>query len=246
MARTTLRALVFLACVVAFGCSGDSNPTNPDNPPSGGGGGGTAGGGGGGGGGTGATAIASDDVFDDNNWDAEVQTLGNGGSGGASHVRYNGQEGADYRRVNITANSAEGSGAATQVAVFSIKRGTAYFPSSDGAIIAISYSEDSILFSGGGNGQYSAPALRQNGKLYTLVPGGGAFATPEPVWTPHSLSNLRQNDFRTLASGSDHPDFSSTGTRIEVGFMRLHTVPAGSPGGTRLGGIDNWRLTFHR
>ena len=72
MARTTLRALVFLACVVAFGCSGDSNPTNPDNPPSGGGGR------------HGwrrrwgrwhrATAIASDDVFDDNNWDAEVQT----------------------------------------------------------------------------------------------------------------------------------------------------------------------------
>jgi hypothetical protein len=31
-----------------------------------------------------------------------------------------------------------------------------------------------------------------------------------------------------------------------VGFMRLHTVPAGSAGGTRTGGIDNWRLTFHR
>jgi hypothetical protein len=60
------------------------------------------------------------------------------------------------------------------------------------------------------------------------------------------MSNLRQNDFRTLASSSDHPDFSSTGTRIEVGFMRLHTVPAGSPGGTKLGGIDNWRLTFVR
>lgn len=244
MARPTLRALVFLACVVAFSCSGESNPTNPDNPPpAGGDGGGT---GGGTSGGTGATAVASDDVFDDNNWDAELQVFGNGGTGGASHVRFNGQEGADYRRVSITANSAEGSGAATQVAVFSIRRGTAYFPSSDGAIVSINYSEDSILLSGGGNGQYSAPALRQNGKLYTLVPGGGAFATPEPSWTPHSVSNLRQNDFRTLASASDHPDFSRTGTRIEVGFMRLHTVPAGSPGGTRLGGIDNWRLTFVR
>jgi hypothetical protein len=248
MARTTLRALVFLACVAAFSCSGgDSNPTNPDTPPSGGGGGGGGGtGGGGGGGGTGATAIASDDVFDDNNWDAELQVFGNGGTGGASHVRFNGQEGADYRRISITANSAEGSGAATQVAVFSIRRGTAYFPSTDGEIFSISYSEDSILLSGGGNGQYSAPALRQNGKLYTLVPGGGAFATPELAWTPHSLSNLRQNDFRTLASASEHPDFSRTGTRIEVGFMRLHTVAAGGPGGTRLGGIDNWRLTFVR
>jgi hypothetical protein len=246
MARMTLRALVLLACVISINCGGDSSPTNPDNPSTGGGGGSTGGTGGSGGGGTGATAIASDDVFDDNNWDSELQVFGNGGTGGASHVRFNGQEGADYRRVDLTANSAEGSGSAAQVAIFSIKRSTAYFPSSDGAIVSINYSEDSILISGGGNGQYSAPALRQDGKLYTLVPGGGAFATPEQVWTPHSLSNLRQNDFRTLASASEHPDFSRTGTRIEVGFMRLHTVPAGSPGGKRLGGIDNWRLTFVR
>ena len=235
--------LVLLACIVAIDCG--SSPTAPDAPgsraPGGGGTGGT-----GGAGATGETAIASDDVFDDNDWDAEVQVLGAGGTGAASHLRYNGQITGDYRHITITANSAENSGTAAQVAVFSIKRGTAYSPTSDGAIFSVDYSEDSILLSGGGNGQYSAPAFKQNGKLYTLVPGGGAFPTPEAGWTRHSLTGLTQNDFRTLASASDHPDFSATGSRIEVGFMRLHSVPAGSAGGTRTGGIDNWRITLNR
>ena len=240
MRRIALRALVVLACVVAMNC-GKSGPTSPDAPTSPEGGGGT-----GGTGGTGRTATASDDVFDDNDWETELQVFGPGGTGGAGQLHFNGQANAGYRQITITANSAENGGTAAQVAVFSIKRGTAYFPSSDGAIYSIGYSEDSILQSGGGNGQYSAPALRQNGKLYTLVPGAGAFPTPETAWTPHSLTGLTQNDFRTIASASEHPDFSATGSRIEVGFMRLHSVPAGSPGGTRTGGIDNWRLTFYR
>lgn len=227
--------LVPLACVVAMNC--ESSPASPDAPPAAGGGGT---------GGTGQTAIASDDVFDDNNWDADLQVFGPGGTGGAAHLHYLGQATADYRQITITANSAENSGTAAQVAVVSIKRGTAYFPSSDGAIHSVDYSEDSILLSGGGNGQYSAPAFKQDGKFYTLVPGGGAFSTPETAWTHHSLTGLRQNDFRTLASASEHPDFSATGTRIEVGFMRLHSAPAGSAGGTRTGGIDNWRITLYR
>ena len=242
MRLMALRLIVLLGCVVALNCG--SSPTAPDAPPASGGGGST--GGGGGAGPTGETAIASDDEFDDNGWDAEVQAFGAGGTGGASHLHYKGQASADYRHISITVNSAEGSTTAAQVAVFSIKRGTAYSPSSDGAIFSVDYSEDSILLTGGGNGQYSAPAFKQNGKLYTLVPGAGAFPTPEMGWTHHSLTGLRQNDFRTLASASDHPDFSATGSRIEVGFMRLHSVPAGNGGGTVTGGIDNWRITLNR
>ena len=243
MRRISIRALVVLACVVAMNCSG-SDPTSPDAPPPTGGSGGT-GGTGGTGGGTGATAITSDDVFNDNDWDEVVQAFGAGGSGGAGQLHFNGQQQAGYRQVTITVNGA-GSGSAAQVAVFCFKRGAVYFPSTDGAIISVSHSEDSILQAGGGNGQYSAPAIKQNGLLYTLVPGAGAFPTPEASWTPHSLSGLRQNDFRTLASAAEHPDFSTGGGRIEVGFMRLVTVSAGGPGTTVKGGIDNWRLTLFR
>lgn len=239
-----LQILVPVACVFAMSCGDGSSPTSPDAPAAAGSGG--TGGGGTGGGPRGETAIASDDIFDDNGWDTEVQVFGAGGTGGAGHLHYRGEASGDYRQITITANSAENSGTAAQVAVFSIKRGTSYSPSSDGAIYSVDYSEDSILLSGGGNGQYTAPAFKQNGKLYTLAPGAGAFPTPETVWTRHSLTGLRQNDFRTLASASEHPDFSAAGSRIEVGFMRLHSVPAGSPGGTRTGGIDNWRITLNR
>ena len=51
----------------------------------------TGGSAGGGSGGTGATAIASDDVFNDNDWDEVVQVFGAGGSGGAGQLHVNGQ-----------------------------------------------------------------------------------------------------------------------------------------------------------
>ena len=243
--RGTFRLAILLACVSAINCGG-SSPTTPDAQTGGSSGSTTppTGGGGGGGGTAGNTSVYADGAFDDNAWDNEVQFFGAGGTGSAGHLHFNGQEGADYRRVSITVNSAGSTTA--QVAVFSIKRDTAYFPVSDGRIITIDYSEDSIHLSGGGNGQYSAPAIRQNGKLYTLVPGGGAFLTPETNWTRHSLSGLTQNDFRTIASSADHPDFSATGARLEVGFMRLHSVPSGGSSETRVGGIDNWRITLFR
>ena len=107
MRRIVLRALVILACVGAIHCSG-SDPTSPD-APSGGGGGGGAGGGGGGGGGATRTSTTSDDDFDDGQWADVVEAFGAGGSGGGGRLSYLGQQGAYYRQVSITVNSA-GSG----------------------------------------------------------------------------------------------------------------------------------------
>jgi hypothetical protein len=238
MQKIALQALVLLACLVATQCGG-SDPTSPDAtpPPSGGGGGG---------GGVRGTAPYTDGIFDDNQWDEYVEVFGAGGTGGGGHLRFNGQEGADYRQITITVNSAVGSGSTAQVAVFTYKRSTRYSAPNDGQIFSVDYSEDSILQAGGGNGQYGAPAMRQNGKNYTLVPGAGAFATPETSWTRKSVNGLRQNDFRTLSSASDHPDFSATGAPIEMGFMRMHSVPAGNREETKRGGIDNWALTLYR
>jgi hypothetical protein len=242
MRRIAFRVLVLLACVVTMNCSG-SEPTSPDAPPPAGGGGG--GGTGGGGGGTaGRTAVYTDNEFDDGQWDDVVQSFGAGGNGGGGRLSYLGQQGAYYRQVSITVNDA-GSGSAAQVAVFSIKHGIAYFPTTDGAILWIDHVEDSIHQSGG-TSQYSAPAIRQNGKLYTLAPGGKGFAASEQAWTRHTLTNLRQDDFRTLASAADHPDFSANGARLEVGIMRVVTVPAGANGVQVKSGIDNWQMTLYR
>ncbi len=237
-------ALVLLTCVLAMNCSGSdpTSPTSPDSPPpSSGGGGATA---------AvaavvvGRTAITTETEFDDGQWEDVVEAYGSGGTGGGGRLSFMGQQGAYYRQISITVNNA-GSGSAAQVAVFAFKQGAVYFPSTDGAILSIDYSESSINQSSG-NGQYSAPAIRQNGKLYTLVPGGKAFTTPETTWTNHSLTGLTQNDFRTIASPADHPDFSTNGGRIEVGFMRLQVVQAGGNGSSTKGGIDNYRLTMYR
>ena len=241
MRQIALRAVVILACVVAAHC-GDSDPTNPTGPPPSGGSGG--GGGGGGGGGATKTSTTSDDEFDDGQGEEVVEAYGAGGSGGGGRLSFQGQQGAYYRQVTINVSSA-GSGSPAQVVVFAFKQGAIYFPSTDGAILSIDYSELSIN-QGGGNGQYSAPAIRQNGKLYTMVPGGKAFTTPETSWTTHLLTGLTQNDFRTIASAADHPDFSTNGGRMEVGFMRLQVVQAGGGASTTKVGIDNYRLTMYR
>jgi hypothetical protein len=57
---------------------------------------------------------------------------------------------------------------------------------------------------------------------------------------------LRQNDFQTIASPAAHPDFSTNGGRIEVGFMRLQVVQAGGSGSETRVGIDNYRLVMNR
>jgi hypothetical protein len=111
--------------------------------------------------------------------------------------------------------------------------------------VSVDYSESSINQSGG-NVQYSAPAIRQNGKNYTLVPGGKAFTVSETSWTNHSLTGLTQNDFRTIATPSDHPDFSASGSRIEVGFMRVQVVQPNASNAETRAGIDNYRLVLNR
>ena len=70
-------------------------------------------------------------------------------------------------------------------------------------------------------------------RIYTLMPGEKAFATPDTSWTNHSVAHLRQNDFRTIASAADHPDFSRSGGRMEFGFMRVQIGSGQSKGGAR-------------
>ncbi len=143
MRRISLRTLALLLCIVATNCGG-SDPTSPDSPPpSGGGGGGT-----GGGGSFGRTAVTSDAGFDDGQWADVVETFGAGGDGGGGRLSFMGQEGAHYRQVTVTVNNA-GSGSGAQVAVFAFKQGAVYFPATDGAILWIDHSEDSIHQQGG-------------------------------------------------------------------------------------------------
>ena len=245
MRLTALRALIILACVGSVCCGGSSDPTSPSSSTQSSGSTGGTGGSGGSGGATGGGSDAfrvstpvTDSLFDDGDWDDVVETYSASGSGSGGHLSFNGQAGAGYRQVSINVSSVTASDG--KVAVFAINRQALYFPSSDGAILWIDYSESSINQSTG-NVQYSAPAIRQNGKLYRVVPGAQACLTPETSWTDHSIAHLTQNDFRTLASATDHPNFSTSGGRTEFGFMRLQVGQ-----GQSKAGIDNYRLVLYR
>lgn len=235
MRETPSRLLVILACVLSAQCGGASNPTStqPSSATVG-----DAGNGGSSAGGSDPVVRAvtpmTDTVFDDNDWDEAVETYGATGSGSAGHLSFNGQADAGYRQVTIHIT---GGGSGAQLAVFSIHRRVQYSPRNDGDLLYVDYSESSINQAGGV--QYSAPAIRQNGKLYTLIPGGNAFTTPDASWTEHALNHLTANDFRTIASAADHPDFTSG--VIEFGFMRLQV----GQGDTKAG-IDNYRLVMYR
>jgi hypothetical protein len=107
---------------------------------------------------------------------------------------------------------------------------------------SIDWSLDQIAIlnhAGIGVGVY--PALRQGGVNY--VPGLAFFVNSSFVWATHQLSGLGEDDFRTYANANDHPDFSSAGAPIQLGF-----ATANDNGGatlSRAAGFDNWSVTVN-
>ena len=93
-----------------------------------------------------------------------------------------------------------------------------------------------------GDGQGSAPAIQQDGKLF--LPGSILFnqvLVNQNVWTTESLLSLAEQDFRTLIDLDDHPDFSANGSSIKFGFVRQNSGTG--PGYSIDAGIDNWSIT---
>ena len=185
-----------------------------------------------------------DGIFDDNEWETIVTSTGAGGGGMAQQVASTDGNPAAYREVSTFLNDTIGTGMAASVGLFSIKPAAIYDPSIDGPIHVIDYREDSRLLLGGGQGQATTLALRQGGALFAALDDRDF--TPEIEWTRKSILGLREADFRTLASGSTQPDFSSTGGPIEFGFLRANSAPVDCcVGGSRTAGIDNWRVNIN-
>ena len=137
--------------------------------------------------------------------------------------------------------------------------GAVYNPQLQGAISSLDYSEHSILFGGYYNGQTTGIALKQDGKVYRFWVG----VTPESNWTTKSVQNLQEGDFNLIGkvpedlglastvapvdfgSGTEHPDFSSTGSPIEFGFFRSNSNCTTCGPYKIIAGIDNWSVTVN-
>jgi len=185
----------------------------------------------------------SDGTFADADWQLILEPHGGGGTVVASQQSSGGNLG-EYRYITNTVYGPAGS----TIFGFHEKISATYDPQTQGAIDSISYSEDSIMFCGYGEGQATGPALMQDGKIfYGFLPLPPHYLMSNQLsWTHQTLTSLPADSFYLSGPvwmGSEHPDFSSLGDPIVFGFFRSN----GSAGGgyTIIAGIDNWSITVN-
>ena len=135
--------------------------------------------------------------------------------------------------------------------IYYTRLATTYYPTSQGAILAIDFAEDCITQSlSFGTGV--VPMVEQGGRRFlasrSSACGGGG-------WVSAQNSSVQREDFTLLdgppcGSGESCPDFSGSAAPIRFGLRaRAETqpLPAGSAGSTRFSqGIDNWKVTVWR
>lgn len=189
-----------------------------------------------------AQTTATDATFSNADWTLTVFPGGNGGSVIATQATV----GSNFiRSVSDTVNNFQ-----------SIILGThvygpfTYSPGTSGAIASLSYSENAICLAGCfGNGQSSGPVIVQGGVHFVYT--GFLITGPSLAFHPLSLSGLTAADFaRVLVTGTtyfdntQHPDFSSSGAPMKVGFFRANGAQV-SGGYTLVAGIDDWQVTIN-
>jgi hypothetical protein len=182
-----------------------------------------------------------DSTFNNANWTATKAldtTAGNAATFSAGQVTTGGDPGA-FREV--THNLDPG-----RIVVAHLLAGTTYNPSTQGAISAVSFSDDLIGLNEGGVTGYTL-LLFQNGSYYGTGAGGvaGDDAIGQGTWQHFShvgLTALNFANYSPLGTGGLFPDFSSTGAPIQIGYMSTNTESGGF--GTTTTGIDNFAVSI--
>ena len=180
----------------------------------------------------------SDGVFNTSDWQLTIDEGGNGGSVSFSQESTGGNP-DEYLRITDTVNAAP---PYSNIAGVFFNINAIYFPRTQGEIVSLEYSEDSVMFQGWGSGQTAGLALRQNGIIYYAhYPGSGMINANRNSWTHYSSMSLNAENFGHWYV-PNHPDFSSKGSPIEFGFYRGNSTPSFSYSITA--GIDNWSVTI--
>ena len=180
----------------------------------------------------------SDGVFNTSDWQLVIEQGGNGGSVSFSQESTGGNP-DEYLRITDTVNAAP---PYSIIAGIFFNTSAIYNPQTQGEIVSLEYSEDSVMFQGWGSGQTAGLALRQNGIIYYAhYPGSGMINANRNSWTQRSFTSLNAENFGHWYV-PNHPDFSSGGSPIEFGFYRGNSTPVF--GYTIIAGIDNWSVTI--
>ncbi len=172
--------------------------------------------------------------FNDSLWATEViYASGPGGDVSGWRVSSGGHVGA-YRRCRISVNA----GGPTTIWGFNQCLPFSYDPSTQGAVETIDYAAYLIGFPGAHN---TGPAIRQNGIIYAAT---GLLAN-DADWTRELMLGLRADDFHVIG-GAAHPDFSSSASPFDVGFVTGYSTPSNQHGPYDIEtGIDNWTFKVY-
>jgi MYXO-CTERM domain-containing protein len=183
----------------------------------------------------------SDTNFNNSDWTASVfYTAGAGGSTVDNAQSATGGNPGAYRYIKLTNNASTGVKAAYYV--FNKNNAGTLTPST-GPILSIDYSESESWYSktvAGNPAPETGPALMQGAKVFIYK--GLVADTWTPTWAAKSKTGLVATDFTCLTDGT-HPDFTTSGGQITVGYFRGLTSPAtNSPIITLGAAMDNWNM----
>jgi hypothetical protein len=192
-------------------------------------------------------AVISDGELLSSSWN--VTFAGSGAGGGVSSERLStGGNPDSMRRVNFSVSAAPSG--ATQSIVFALhlRNGFVHTPATNGPITSVSMAEDTKLLIAASFPQQTGPLLRQDGVFY-IARGGSTGSLL--IWGPRAHGPFAAQDFVALDTSdpfdgvddSVHPDFSASGSPIEVGFFRA--LSSGVGGGLKSSdcGLDNLVIT---
>jgi hypothetical protein len=178
-----------------------------------------------------------DGTFDLTGWTA-IQVIGFDGTLSVSQITTGGNPGY-YLQISHD-------NFRNTFADFHYRQDAVYFPSNiPNAMMDFSIDELAIE-NLNGIGIGVGVALQQDGTNYW----GPSFVNSDFVWETLSVGNLRASDFVNFdptsasLSGSAHPDFSTGGSAIQLGFATANNNVGTEA--SRSAGIDNWTFVVHQ
>lgn len=180
------------------------------------------------------TLIISDQTFAPASWAAiDYENIGP-----VAHLEQQMSAGGNPGEFRSYAHSfTEGTGF-HQIEVFHAFSGQTYTPSVQGAILSLSYSEDSISLSGDTIG--AAIGLMQNGVVFV----GPDLDFSDTSWFTQTRNGLAASDFASVFLRFS-PDFGDSGAEITFGFVRSSGRSSQSVSNSLIqGGIDNWSVAI--
>jgi hypothetical protein len=177
--------------------------------------------------------VFSDSTFNPDDWTHHVFTRGNGGTVIVGQAQSGGNLGA-YRSYTNTVNEADSISAI--IYVYHIREDAVWDPAAQGAIDAISFSEDRMTDLEYDPAMGGSIALRQAGVYYYA---NTVYEITSGPWHTRAHAGLTFEDFVDPENGTQ-PDFTHSGAPIFFGFLRANSQDPWHDGSVTVGGTDNW------